>query len=867
MNTRVLLKRLIELAGGPAEHGYVLALMRDTLGEVPATFQTDVATYTVVRPTSEIGLRHTLWRAKGAPILAIVEEALAKRLPADLVYAARGARVHAVETSELLSLALKTQVQAGDDEGLQQLALEHVNRLTEMLGSRTLPTVVDQALLDELLADIVLGHEARKLSAAELLVQWVAAARAWKPAELALLRRHLPKLFALEGRVLAWVLGDPKRIEELLVRGTLLLLDEHELPKNVWGELFDVERAGEIVMTRETFRRTVRGLVRSALDRLGLEAHRFLERADSIARRTLTPSVHRKSQDLPLGLKNRCEAVASQAEDGQVISHEEIQEMRAHRFASAQERELQVLEDLARLTRYLGTKPYAELGVADRVRHYQRQGAYADLAAGALRAALASNVTYRKAAEAVLARYRERRNAENMSFAELLRSNYSASLHSEGCTPLHKLWREAPVRAADGSYNVYLVVLDGCSYPVFLRLLGELASDTKPIGLRADAAGEAHGTPALAPVPTITSHARSAIFLGEIPKDPFLSETVWRDQKEAASDPARFKQNSALGARKRRLFLKGQLADHGEALIEALRDTSVEAVAAVFNAVDDHIGSSNTGAHDEVHVGKIRALLPSLHAALDTKRRVVVTADHGHTPFWGKDPKEFRVGDGSAARYRILAANETPPPGFIELAGNDLAAPVGRKAFAWKLGVYQGQPQVGFHGGCSLEEMVVPLAELTYGGVAADEPAWWYGGAAPRKTETAAPAPGAPNRADQAGVHPTADKAPAPKPVQGKLFDREELARTGLDRIGLPAAVRAALDPSEQAALACVFLNKSARVSDVARMLGRPPARVVGLLSRLLQKLHEHGFPCLGRETLEDGENLYRYVPQGTEQP
>ena len=35
---------------------------------------------------------------------------------------------------------------------------------------------------------------------------------------------------------------------------------------------------------------------------------------------------------------------------------------------------------------------------------------------------------------------------------------------------------------------------------------------------------------------------------------------------------------------------------------------------------------------------------------------------------------------------------------------------------------------MAFHGGCSLEEVVVPLAWIEQDGLYADEPAWWFGG-------------------------------------------------------------------------------------------------------------------------------------------
>ncbi len=857
MSSQALLKRLIELAGGPANDGYVLALKSDTLKEVPTAFETHAARYTVVHPETEIGLRHTLWRAKGAPILALVDEALARRLPADLVLAARGGRVHAVEIAEVLSLAFKTQVQAGDDEGLQRLALEHVEELTALLSQRTLPTVVDQALLDELIADTLLKEEIRKLSAPKLLARWLVHPPSWKPAELDVLQRQLPRLFGLEGRVLAWVLRDPKRPDMLMVHGALLALDEPELPRTAWGELFDAHKSAELSMPREALRPAVRNLVLVTLDHLKGDGARFLDKADTLARRILSPSVHAKSRDLPLGLKNRAEEVAGAAERGEAISHAAIQEMRRHRSASTKSHDIDVLEEIARLSRYLAASVSDDLTVLGQVRHFQRHGAFADLSASRLRTALAASVSYKRAAEGVLARYRERRNAENLAFAEQLRTNYSAALHTDGIVPLHRIWRCPLVRPqGPGPANLLLIVLDGCSYSVFLRLLGELAGETEAYGLRADAAGDAHGVPGLAPLPTITSHARSAIFLGEIPQDPFLSETVWRDQKEAATDPARFKQNTALGQRARKLFLKGQLADHGEALLAAIDDNALEIVAVVFNAVDDQIGSSNTGAQIAVRAKEIAAFVPSVARALEAGRRVVITADHGHTPFWGK---EHRAGDASSARFKILGEKDSVPEGFIELAGNDLAHPPGRKAFAWRLGAYLGQPQVGFHGGCSLEEMVVPLAEIVKGGVAADEPGWWYGGVSAVRTPEPPPVEGG---ANIAVAQPTS-ALPPNKPLQGDLFNPDDYAKTASDGIPMPSSVRSALDTSELAALGCIFKNDGARVSDIARTLKRPPPRVSGLLSRLVQKLHEAGYPCVRKQPMDDGDDRYVYLPQG----
>ena len=869
MDAQIILQRLVEMAGGPSETGYVLAIASDALREIPSELPTSKGKYAVVRPTSEIGLRHLLWKARGAPILALVDESLANRLPADLVRRSRGGSVHAVELGEVLSLALRVPVVAPDDVDLQRLAIDNVDRIRALIGERTLPTVVDCELLDELVLDAVLGPKFRRSVPAELLKQWLLDPPKWSATLEGLVGRQLKRMHGLEGRILAWALEArpaPSRLEAIVVNGILLALDEEELPQAAWGEhLWNAPAT--LGLTRETFRRATAGLARRALDALGSDATAFLEKAGTLAKRVLVPAVIARSEDLPLGLDNLCFAAAQRMVAGEAVGHDAIQRMQRHRFATARKPEIAVLEQMARLSRYLVTAaPASGAGVTERVRHYQREGAFADWAAARLHATLAKSSAFRKEAAKIVERYRERRNEENRGFAELLAADYVSAVHAEGCVSLHRVWTRGPVRAEDGhEARLFLVVLDGCSYPVFLRLVAELANEVQPLGLRLDAkTGEAQGTPALAVLPTITSHSRSAIFLGEIPKDPWIAETVWRDTKESVSDPARFKQNAALGSRTRRLFLKRDLGEHGDALLAALGDPALEIVAVVFNAVDDQIGSSNTGAALAVRAEDITAFIPSLREALRAGRRVVLTADHGHTPFVDTG-KAYRVGDGASARYCALGPKDAVPTGFIEIPHEGLGGGPERKAFAWKMGMYQGQPQVGFHGGCSLEEMVVPLAEIVGGGVAADVPAWWYAGAQVAIESTLPVSPAPPAVAPPKAGKPSPTPLPTKAPVQGDFFDPQILADAELDRMGLPAAVRAKLDASEKAALVCVFSNQSAKTSDIAKKLNRPMNRVGGMMSRLESKLHDAKVPCLRHKDLPAGEVQYTYVPQGTE--
>jgi DNA-binding CsgD family transcriptional regulator len=370
--------------------------------------------------------------------------------------------------------------------------------------------------------------------------------------------------------------------------------------------------------------------------------------------------------------------------------------------------------------------------------------------------------------------------------------------------------------------------------------------------MKPDSEGRVVGLPGLSPLPTITSHARGAIFLGEIPSDPLVAETVFRDDDETKTDKARFGQNAALGKRTRKLFLKGDLGDGGQALLQALAapvGEGPDVVGVVFNAVDDQIGSSNTGASVRLGPEHITGFKPALKAALLAGREVLLTADHGHSLYIDK---HRRVGAGKTPRYVALAKGETAPEGFLEIDVAGLGGPPARRAFAWKTGVYLGGQQTGFHGGCSLEEMVVPMAWLSRGGLAADEPAWWLGSTTPQAHD-----PG--EYAAAAAVTPL----PVPHPTTSAKTT-VQLSLFGGDAATLPLSseLLAKLTDDEKSVLLLLKENGSARASELATRLNKNPGRLNGLIGLLKRKLHGAGKVLFASELLPTGETMYRYTGQ-----
>ena len=389
----------------------------------------------------------------------------------------------------------------------------------------------------------------------------------------------------------------------------------------------------------------------------------------------------------------------------------------------------------------------------------------------------------------------------------------------------------APLWQQDAKARLFLVVLDGCSYPVFLELLHALAQDNVfPLGLRPDAEGRVAGLPALAPLPTVTSHARGAIFLGRAaPRSPGGRDSLPRTGRGRRPTRPASTRNASLGHRNRRLFLKSDLADGGQALLTALGDATLDVVAAVFNAVDDQ---SDPPTRAPPFAWLPRTSRPSSRAcrpprgpgAASSSRPITATA-----PSW---PPACARGAGGAARFAVMEKTSFPPDGFLEIDVAGLGGPPARRAFAWQGGSYMGSPQVGFHGGCSLEEMVVPLAWLEREGLQADEPAWWYGGGALDETRQY-PAPVAPpfvtpvpsDEIEPSRQKPRAARATA-EAAQLSFFD----PAPRVDVVGLPEAVLSSLGKDEKAVLVLLHDNGSARTSELAGQLGKTPARMNGLM-------------------------------------
>ncbi len=395
------------------------------------------------------------------------------------------------------------------------------------------------------------------------------------------------------------------------------------------------------------------------------------------------------------------------------------------------------------------------------------------------------------------------RDRWNQAFATRLRAEWEDLFAFPGTTGpfvVSQLLKHV-IRPKLSAGKTLLVVLDGCDVPTFLEILDAFEKDERVSATRVDLA--------LSAIPTVTAHARRAIFGGGIPGDRIGDDDRAAD---ASGDRKAFEgPNAYLDNFRRKLFLKGDLGDGGSALVETLAAprAAFDLVAVVFNDVDDAIASKEHGVLPERTLERCtNAFREGLLAAVENGWRVVLTADHGHTPYRQPDRKAATV----HARFSLLAPGETPPEGTVVFErGTGLPF---RLAALHALGAHAGPQHLGYHGGVSLEEMFVPLAFFEPG-VAREPllpPLWWDDLFVPGAIERV------PEAAEQ---HDAASTKPGPDVADVRV--RARAALVGDARL---LKLFASIDDAG-------FLNAAQLAGATSLPQGRVRVFVVGLIDRL----------------------------------
>jgi len=548
---------------------------------------------------------------------------------------------------------------------------------------------------------------------------------------------------------------------------------------------------------------------------------------------------------------------------GEVTKHEQAKWERGSR-------RLQRVEMSARLLRRLAYRQKAgeteAASLADAAQEHALAGGFVDWARHTLR----GGDPVRELADAYVllnSKVLEIKERQNRRFAELLSEWTAAGSTGVGVMPVERALADlvAPLAA---HAPVLVLVIDGMSFAVFRELV-EYITRQDWIEVRRDP-----GTilPAIAALPSVTEVCRTSLLCGKLQsghsgdeKSGFAEHPALVSQCRSGVPPVLFHKDALQGSD------EGSLA---AVVIKEIESTRRRIVGAVINAVDDHLLKGDQ--LDIRWTGEEIKVLPTLlYEAKAAGRLVVMTSDHGHVLDQQTQYRKHEGGD----RWRADDGN--PKDDEVQIAGQRVVMPSNHRLIApWSEKVRYSMKKNGYHGGMTMQEMVIPLAvlsardDLPDGWVepAADTPDWWF-----------APLEEQPVPEEQPLVQPA--KPPRRKPAD-MLFDMEpeEPATTPTPAPTAPAApgrVPSWLNQlfgspvlAEQKELGgrtvpqddvirrmLNALNEQGgklTAAALAHKMQLPPFRLHGLLAAIQRILNVEGYPILTKDEASDTIELNR---------
>lgn len=775
------------------------------LGDI--TFQGQ--TWPVVWCDSELNLRREVLYALDGKAILLIPAGEDQPVPPDIRARSHRGLVHAIGLRHLLAAETGRRWPPDVDYSEWRPAiLRHRQALVDAASAQLLDITRDR--LDPLLVQAAFGVDFGQPSAANMTVQLYRRPLTERPLslELEILQGQLALHKVDELEIVRWVSEEPGRARAFLVGSALMRMERQSGLSPGWGPMQSLQ--GRLLQTCSQ---------QEAEEKVLILAQSSWQLVPGNERRSLMKQVEDQASDYldlshyndmsPRALRHRIEQVASSLVEGQRETSA-IEEMQQHLFARDEGLVLSTLQQMDQLLGWCSTVVEAsqlQNSAVAWVNWYRREGALADLAALRLKVDAAKKLG--QPVEAVLERYWDSRNLANTAFAKALLSDYEATIYHPDVVGTHKILDKLVLPWLRDRQRVLLVVMDGLAYLDLVHLVGKMHEGPNAIGISRDHTG-------LSILPSVTAASRKAIFLGQRPADTLDTEEEYAEKAKISERLAL--ENACKGFR---VTLHNQTTltsgDGETKLFADMQDPKLDLVALVLIHVDQDLkGGSEPRLYDPHELG---VFLEAVNDGLKSGRRVLLVSDHGHT--WHRT-KEQRIGayvPGGSHRHMPLTTGQSAPD--FALVTDDLeivpppnGAPL---AFLYRVGDYFGQvPQRGYHGGASLEEMVIPCVELSYGGskLRADI-----------KRQSNAKAVGAGLEQAQ-GTHET----PA-----GVVLTLSSGKRLRLELAEL----------SGQETQALQLLAKFGRASEQLLRQHLGTRRVAGLMSRLVEKLGRTGFDLI----------------------
>jgi hypothetical protein len=293
------------------------------------------------------------------------------------------------------------------------------------------------------------------------------------------------------------------------------------------------------------------------------------------------------------------------------------------------------------------------------------------------------------------------RQQQNHRFALKLANWVEAGAPSNGIIRIEDVLTRVVAEVARRA-PVLLVVCDGMSMAVYRQLIEDITLRNK--WTEQGPEGQPWPTPVIAALPTTTEVSRCSLFCGRITNG----------QKDDEAQGFRTHPSLVQVSRNQEplLYTKSELMDG--AGVELASDLSTEirssrrqVIGVVVNAIDDYLLKGEQVAFPWT-VSHIPVLEKLLFAAKEANRVVVLTSDHGHVLERHSKGRSHEPGE----RYRT--DGHPPQPDEILIFGTRVGIEASRFVAPWDEHVRYSMKKNGYHGGVTPQEVVIPVAVLTY---------------------------------------------------------------------------------------------------------------------------------------------------------
>jgi len=726
-------------------------------------------------------------------------------------------------------LAAETGVRWPEKVGLSEYkpsVMRHYDALVKEASGDLINIDISNDQLDELLIQTAFGFEVASGISAKIIRELFIHNAEYSPfpLDLDLLRGQLSKFQVEHIPIILWCAEEPGRARDLLFTSAIMRVENQSGLTPSWGSLQPL--LGKLLnfYPQDEALENLSNLSFQAWQLLPTNKRRkLMKQVETQLDAYQTVDIKTYNDMSPRALRAGIQQLAERMAEGK-REQETLNQFRKHLFASIESSSLETLEGMDELISWKETLAVVlddDLDVLEWIKWYIDKGAFADLAALYLKNSGTPKLN--QEIEAVLQQFWESRSEINMRFGEAFLGKYEDTIYSPDVIGTHKFLARIVAPLLKSKQRVLFIVLDGLNYPLLIHLVNQLNQHkTQQIGVKKSFTG-------LSILPSITSSSRKAIFLGERPTDTLDSEDEYAEKAKTTESAALEK------------FFKGhQVAIHNRTTLTApggksqlfidISDLNIELVSLVLNEVDEGLKGGNDPKF--YNPDELGVLFETLTDGFNTNRRVFLLSDHGHTWHLNKDRRQSDQVPGGGHRHMPLGATDLPPENTLVTTDPEIMPPgVESFAFLYRVGDYFGrQPMRGYHGGVSLEEIVIPCVELSYDGQAMSTDIHFD------------------TSQSESGESVTETEA------SGLILTLEDGQRIRLDITGL----------SRQESQALQLLARKGRVNEQQFRKHLNTRRVSGIVSKLMDKLGRSGFDFIEVGPSGSGGTDYIFKKSGT---